>query len=188
VCDARYCAKNGVSVGLWVKLSKYDNETKILLGSDTKVPSNTSGLVIFQTTRKTNGTEARYITSLVYMEHRKWKCSFPVQHGLWFYLTITWSKRAGLRMFKDSILMSEQKKHKRKARVLRRPDDKCVVALSPPTARGTTLNADYDDVVIWYYQLNQTFMYQVYRNSFGKKFFSIKSDYRLQLWILQKET
>ncbi|CAB4003547.1 adhesion G -coupled receptor L3-like [Paramuricea clavata] len=99
------------------------------------------------------------------MKNRKWKCNFPVQPGSWFYLTVTWSNRSGLRMFKNGVLMSEQSKFKRKARVFRYGDEKCAVTLSPPTAQGTTLNADYDDLVIWYYELNKTFMYQVYRNS-----------------------
>ena len=178
VCDARICAKNGVSVALWVKLSNYDNETKILFGSDTRVPTNTSGLVIFQTIQDKNGTQARYISALVFMKHRKWECSFPVQPGIWFYLTITWSNRSGLRIFKNSILMDEQKQAKRKARVFRKRDDKCSITLSPPTVHKTTLNADYDDVVIWYYELNQTLMHQVYRNSIGKTVF-LKSEYCL---------
>jgi hypothetical protein len=183
VCDARYCKKNGISVGLWVKLSNDDNETKILLGSDTSVISNTSGLVIFQTTRAINGTQERYISALVFMKNRKWKCNFPVQPGSWFYLTVTWSNRSGLRMFKNGALMSEQSKFKRKARVFRYSDEKCAVTLSPPTAQGTTLNADYDDLVIWYYELNQTFMYQVYRNSIGKNFLNTAERNEKGQWL-----
>ena len=178
VCDTRHCAKNGLSVALWVKLSNYDNETKILFGSDTRTPTNSSGLVIFQTLQERNGTQSRYISTLVFMRHSKWKCAFPVQPGVWFYLTITWSNHSGLRMFKNSILMDEQKRPKRKVRVFQQRDDKCSMTLSPPTALKTTLNADYDDLVIWYYELNQTLMHQVFRNSIGKTF--LESEYQLE--------
>ena len=170
VCDARYCAKTGFSIGFWIKLPKYDNETKILLGSDSSVLSNTSGIAIYQTTREVNKTQERFISGVVFMGHQKWECNFPVQFESWFYLIVTWSNHSGLRMFKDGIFMSEQKRPQKHSRIFRSSDDKCTVTLSPRTVSGTTLNADYDDLVIWNYELNQTFMHQVYRNSMGKNF------------------
>ena len=203
VCDARYCAETGVSIGFWVKLSKYDNETKILLGGGKSVSSNNSGMAIYQTARKVNGTQERYISAVVSMTHQKWECNFQVQPGSWFYLIVTWSNHTGLRMFKDGIFMIEQKRPKKQAQIFWKSDDKCAVTLSPPTARNTTLNADYDDLVIWRYELNQTFMYQVYRNSIGKKclkymhwkttdtryissYFIIFPQIFLRLWIVQR--
>lgn len=178
LCDVHFCSKNGFSVAFWVKLPIHDNETKTLLGSDTNL-SNATGLVIFQTTRAVNGTGERDVSAIVFMKHRKWQCDFPAKPGNWLYLTITWSNQTGLRMFKDSLLMSEQKRAEIAAGpISERSNKKCAVILSPPTAYGTTLKADYDDIVIWHYELNKNLMNQVYRNSIGKAsmFYGIKRE------------
>lgn len=171
VCDVQHCAKYGMSVGFWVRLSKHDNGSKILLGGDTSMlPSNTSGIIIYQTSQTINGRQMRYISGLVYLKSadRKWKCNFQVQTETWFYLTVTWSTRFGLRMFKDSILMAEQGKGKIEIRRFRRSDQKCEVSLSLPSNDGTTLTADYDDLVIWGYELKKKLIHQVYAQSMGK--------------------
>ena len=154
-------------MGFWVKLRMFDNETKILIGGDTRTPLNTTGMIIYQNTRTNNETEIRYVSAILFLKKRKWKCNFQVQPGSWFYLTVTWSNHSGLRMYKDSLLMSEQKRPKKKPRETQKVADKCAVMLSPPTIHGTTLTADYDDVVIWHYELSKRLMYQVFRNSFG---------------------
>lgn len=173
VCDVRHCAENGVSIGLWIKLSTFDNGTKVLLGSDGSVISNATGIVIYQTSRAKNGSQAnrRYITTLVFMNHRKWKCYFAVEPGHWFYLTVTWSNRSGLLMFKNGELMNEQRRPKSKRRIFIHRDVTCTVSLSPPLSSGTTLNAYYDDLVIWAYELKRTLMHKVYRNAIGKIFY-----------------
>ncbi|XP_028413002.1 uncharacterized protein LOC114535873 [Dendronephthya gigantea] len=165
LCDIHLCTKNGFSVAFWVKLPIYDNETKILLGSDT----NDTGLMIFQTTRAVNGTDERHISAIVFMKQRKWQCDFPTKPGNWFIYLHHVVKSNGLRMFKDSVLMSEETRAKiAPGRAFKQRYKKCAVVLSPPTVYGTTLKADYDDIVIWHYELSKNLMNQVYRNTLDR--------------------
>lgn len=164
LCDVRYCRKEGLSVSLWVKLSSLDNGTKVLLGSDSSLVRNTTGMAIFQTVR---GNKSRFISSLVFMEKHKWKSRFSVEPDTWFYLTVTWKKSTGLRMYKDGHFMISRDKSKYRPYSPRKIDRKCAVSLSPPSDL-TPLAAYYDDLVIWNYELESRDILDVYKASFGR--------------------
>ena len=164
LCNVKYCRKDGLSISLWVKLSIFDNGTKTLLGSDNPVITNTTGMVIFQSTL---GTGNRFISAVVYMENRKWKSKFPVEPGTWFYLTVTWKESTGIRLYKDGHLMAERKTFKYKPYLVRRIKNRCSISLSPPSSSGPLVGY-YDDLVIWHYELNSREMSDVFKNSFGR--------------------
>ncbi|XP_046849840.1 uncharacterized protein LOC124443380 isoform X3 [Xenia sp. Carnegie-2017] len=164
ICQPRLCRSKGISVGFWLKLPRFDTESKVIFGNEKQSLINNTGFLIYQTSSRINNRLQRLVIAQVYISSHLWKRSFPVQPGTWFYLTVTWSVESGLRMYKDSILVNNQRQPKNEHWESTKIK-KCVLALSPPILNGTTLNADYDDVVIWEYLLNHSLMNRVYQST-----------------------